>query len=61
MIDGIEFQHMDEEKFARFSKFVLLLGVFFALYFLINSVIHTYSKIKNPPPASQFMGPNADK
>lgn len=52
---------MNEEKFAKFSKTVFIVGVLVFLYFLMNSILHTYQKIVNPPPASQFMGPNATK
>lgn len=53
---------MDEDKFASFSKIVLFLGIFFALYFLINTILHTSLGSKLPvPPASKFMGPNAEK
>lgn len=53
---------MNEEKFSKFSKIVLIAGVFFALYFLINTLVHTSIGSKIPaPPASRFMGPNADK
>ncbi|MEK7597287.1 MAG: hypothetical protein AAB441_01425 [Patescibacteria group bacterium] len=50
-----------EDKFRKFSLYVFLFGVIVALYVLINSLLHTSigSKIVNPPPASQFMGPNA--
>jgi len=50
-----------EDKFRKFSLYVLIFGVIAALYILINSILHTSigSKIVNPPPASQFMGPNA--
>jgi len=50
-----------EDRFSKFSLYVFITGVVIALYVLINSLLHTSigSKIVNPPPASQFLGPNA--
>ncbi|MBI5122609.1 hypothetical protein HZA75_02000 [Candidatus Roizmanbacteria bacterium] len=50
-----------EDKFRKFSLYVLIFGVIVSLYILINSILHTSigTKIINTPPASQFMGPNA--
>ena len=50
-----------EDKLLKVSKYVLVAGIIGALYVLITSMLHTTfgSKIVNPPPASQFMGPNA--
>jgi len=52
-----------EDKFRKFSLYVFMFGVIAALYVLINSLLHTSigAKIVNPPPASQFMGPDATK
>lgn len=48
-----------QDKFARLSFFILIIGIIAALFTILSGILHTSfsSKIQNKP--SEMMGPNA--
>jgi len=48
-----------QDRFSRFSFYVLITGIIAALFMVINGILHTNvsSKIQNKP--ADMIGPNA--